>query len=232
VHPARTYPEIAAFVSVISIARVCDFTHGEEKMRRTGILASAIVMVTCTMMACGSDDEDSKGGTGGTSTGGSGGSGASGGTGGSAGGAQTLCQKYGGPGTVETAIGLVVQEIGNDCRINSFFATANLAHVQGCLTIQAQELFQCEGITYAGSDFEGTPCRSMKDAHAGLGIGKGDFDALIDDVVKGLTAAGVESADIQAAAPALLGMESDIVENASATDPTMSSCDGGTGDGG
>ena len=145
--------------------------------------------------------------------------------------AQTLCSKYGGAAGVASAIkDKVIPEIAGDCRINSFFTSltaAGLNHVVECLSIQAQELFSCPGVTYAGSkDSAGVTCRSMALAHANLGISKGDFNALIDDVVAGLTEAGVAQADIQAAAPALLGMEGAIVKNQS-TMPTSNKCDGG-----
>jgi hypothetical protein len=111
----------------------------------------------------------------------------------------------------------------------------SFTHVQDCLTTQVQELFGCEGITYEGSmSSVGGNCRTMAMAHMDLEISKGDFDALIEDVVAGLTAAGVETADIQAAAPALLGMEDDIVEDES-TDPSRGECtdpDAGVGDAG
>lgn len=76
----------------------------------------------------------------------------------------------------------------------------------------------------------------MSEAHANLGISDADFDALIEDVAAGLTEAGVEAADIQAAAPVLLGLKSDIVEDTSGTN-TKATCPasggtGGTGTGG
>lgn len=148
---------------------------------------------------------------------------------GAGGGQQTLCEKYGGAEMVATVVSTnIVGTIAQDCRINVFFTSLSaqgLQHVSECLTIQVQELFGCAGITYAGSmDANGTACRDMVTTHAGLGISKGDFDALIEDAVAGLTDAGVDMADIQAAAPALLGMQGDIVEAPNETMPTQSSC--------
>ncbi len=144
---------------------------------------------------------------------------------------QTLCEKYGGADNVASVVNTyVVPEIAADCRVNTFFTSLTpdgLAHVSECLTIQVQELFGCEGISYAGaSSSGGAACRDMKAAHQGLGISKGDFDALIEDVVAALTKAGVEQADIEAAAPALLGMEADIVEDAAATAASQDMCGG------
>ena len=90
---------------------------------------------------------------------------------------------------------------------------------------QVQELFGCEGVTYAGSHASnGLPCRSMAKAHIGLQISQGDFDALIEDVVSALSAAGVTTEDIGLAAPALLGMQADIVEQPTSV-PALNACE-------
>lgn len=147
----------------------------------------------------------------------------------------SLCAKYGGASVIKGAITQeVIPTIAADCRINGFFAsltTDQLTRLSDCLSIQAQELFGCEGITYAGAQASnGLACRSMTAAHAGLGISGGDFDALIEDVVTGLTAAGVEADDIGAAAPALLGLKGDITATPNNNETTAPMCtdeDGG-----
>ncbi len=172
--------------------------------------------------------------TGGTHTGGttSGGSGGTPGTGGS--GDMSLCAKYGGANNVAKVVQMnVIGAIAGDCRINTFFtslAPDAFKRVNDCLTIQVQELFGCPGITYAGAKASnGLVCRSMVAAHTGLGISTGDFDALIEDTVAGLTAAGVAAADIGAAAPSLLGLKPEIVESAATNTPTRNMCAGGGG---
>jgi hypothetical protein len=127
----------------------------------------------------------------------------------------------------------IIAAFAADCRISTHFTELDpdtFTHVGECLTIQVQELFGCDGIHYAGAESSvGRGCRSMVAAHQGLGISKGDFDALIEDVVTGLSEAGVEVDDINAAAPALLGMQGAIVEEAT-TDNTKAMCvmsDGG-----
>lgn len=184
-----------------------------------------------------------KGGSGGSTAGsvgkgGSGGSTVIGGAGeGGAGGAaptQSLCDKYGGTDAIAQVMSVdVIPAIANDCKINVFFtslSTADFKHVGECLTTQVQELFGCDGVTYGGSkDSSGATCRSMKVAHTGLGISKGDFDALLGDVVAGLTKAGVSASDIAAAAPALLNMESDIEEAPASSTLTQDMCVAGAG---
>jgi hypothetical protein len=148
---------------------------------------------------------------------------------------QTLCAKYGGQPKVAAMIPHMLGAISADCRVNAFFASlpaTTINHIADCMVNQVGNLFQCPGVTYAGStDTQGVACRDMKTAHMGLGISNGDFNALVDDVASGLMTSGVDSADIASAAPALMGMQPDIVENQS-TAPTKGTCDGGTGDGG
>ena len=87
---------------------------------------------------------------------------------------QSLCEKYGGPDSVAMVVQGVVAEIAGDCRVNTFFTSLTadeLGHVGECLTTQVQELFGCEGVTYAGSeDSKGVACRDMKTAHMGMGV--------------------------------------------------------------
>ena len=227
-------------------------------MRALSVAISALLSVAL-IYGCGDDDDDDMSGggasSGATSKGGSGGKGGSSGNGGKtasggetasagadaggAGGAgpqQSLCEKYGGEDNVATVVEMnVIGAIAADCRISAHFTELpadDFTHVVECLTTQVQELFGCEGIIYAGSESStGMPCRSMIEAHAGLGISKGDFDALIEDVVSGLTEAGVEDADIAAAAPALLSLEDAIVEDES-TAETKAACAGGASAGG
>lgn len=141
----------------------------------------------------------------------------------------SLCDKYGGAESVGKVVSdYVVPAIIQDCRINAYFAALSEPGVQRvgeCLSIQVQELFGCTGVTYAGSRASnGLPCRSMAKAHIGLQISQGDFDALIEDVVSALSAAGVTAEDIGLAAPALLGTQEDIVEQPTSA-PALSACE-------
>jgi hypothetical protein len=132
--------------------------------------------------------------------------------------AATLCAKYGGAAGVETAIKqFVIEELATDCDIGLHFTMLpadRLARFGDCLTYQAQELFGCPGVKYAGSKSpNGLPCRDMKSAHAGLGLSQGDFEALLSDIAGGLLKAGVSQHDIQRIAPTLSGYEDQIVES-------------------
>jgi hypothetical protein len=151
--------------------------------------------------------------------------------------AATLCAKYGGAAGVERAIKqYVLAELATDCKVGLHFTMlpANrLARFSDCLSYQAQELFACPGVTYAGSKSpNGLPCRDMKSAHTGLRLSEGDFDAVLADFASGLLKAGVSQADIEAVAPALLGLGPEVVE-APVAAPSMScDADAGVGDAG
>jgi hypothetical protein len=205
-----------------------------QLVAKHGILLAAVVAV---LGGCGDDSSKASGSDGGASGSDAGSKSDAGGT--RDGGAATLCDKYGGTSAVGSVITkFVLPKISGDCRINSFFADLPADHMQrlsDCLSIQAEELFGCAGVKYVGAKASnGFPCRSMKEAHKFLKIGSGDFDALIEDVAAGLAQAGVEQKDISAAAPALVGLESDIVEQPASKQPTMAMCteDGGAADGG
>ena len=98
--------------------------------------------------------------------------------------------------------------VAADPRINGFFAETDLPGLRALLIEQV-----CDATggycTYSGRD--------MKSAHAGLCIGSDDFDALVDDLLKGLDDLGVPysttgAQPIDALLSVLAGMKPDIVE--------------------
>lgn len=198
------------------------------------MLLTGAVLAVGFVLACGDGDPvDSTATSGAFAAGGGSGAGSGESSGGGNGDGETLCEKYGGPDVISTvARENVIGTIAEDCRISAFFTQleeAAFTRVADCLTLQVQELFGCAGVVYAGSlASNGLPCRSMTNAHVGLAISSSDFDALIEDVVAGLGEAGVAEEDIAAAAPALLGLEGDIVEERDG-EPTRTECAGGAG---
>jgi truncated hemoglobin YjbI len=103
-----------------------------------------------------------------------------------------------------------------DARINAFFAKADGTRLATCLVRQVCEA--TGGPCKYGKEIpEAEPgvksaCRSMLDAHSGLGIAKADFDALAGDLVAALDADGVSTADRDAIVGVLGPMCKDIVE--------------------
>jgi hypothetical protein len=141
-----------------------------------------------------------------------------------------LCAKYGGMGSVRQVTARLLANITGDCRIRAFFAGLTGAggqRVQDCLSIQIGELFGCAGVSYAQARADnGLECRDMRTSHIGLGVTAADFAALLEDVGTGLAAAGIDAADIDAAASSLRALAPHIVELPENTAPSRSQCGG------
>jgi len=96
-----------------------------------------------------------------------------------------------------------VANVGADARINQYFAHTDLDHLKMELVNQI-----CQA--------SGGPCKytgkSMKEAHAGMGVTTAAFNALVEDLIKSLNKYKVSS-DAQNTLLGVLGpMKSDIVE--------------------
>lgn len=120
----------------------------------------------------------------------------------------TLYDRLGGKKAITAVVDDFVGNCAGDSRINSFFtATASdksrLAKFKSNLVDQI-----CEAA--------GGPCKykgkSMKEAHAGMGIKEEHFNALVEDLVKSLDKFKVAEADKQTLLSVLGPMKSDIVE--------------------
>ena len=107
----------------------------------------------------------------------------------------------------KTAITAVVEDfVGNvaaDKRINGFFAKADIPHLKMELVDQ---ICQATGgpCKYTGKD--------MKSAHAGMGVGGKDFDALVEDLGKSLVKFKVGKKEQKELVAALAPLKKDIVE--------------------
>jgi hemoglobin len=95
---------------------------------------------------------------------------------------KSLYERLGGKKAIVAVVDDFVNNVGHDKRINHFFAKtvaskARLAH------------FKMELVNFICMA-TGGPCkytgRNMKEAHAGMGITKADFNALVEDLVKTL----------------------------------------------
>lgn len=124
------------------------------------------------------------------------------GSAGTAAGGRTLYERLGGAAAVTAVVGNFLQTVGQDSRINTFFANTNLDNLK---TQVVNQLGQATGgpQKYTGRD--------MKTAHAGLGITMADFNAFVEDLTKTLTAAGVPAQEQQELLSALAPMQADIV---------------------
>jgi hemoglobin len=115
----------------------------------------------------------------------------------------TLYEQLGGKPAIVAVVDDFVGNVAADTRINAFFAHADIPHLKAELVDQI-----CAG--------SGGPCtytgKSMKDAHAGMGISTADFNALVEDLQKSLNKFKVPDKQ-QGELLAVLGpMKGDIVE--------------------
>ena len=119
-----------------------------------------------------------------------------------------LYKNLGGKKAITAVVDDFVGRVAADNRINSFFK-ATAANPKRLATFKKNLVDQiCEAA--------GGPCKykgkDMKTAHAGMGIGSADFDALVEDLVASLDKFQVKEGDKQALLGVLGPMKKDIVE--------------------
>ena len=121
--------------------------------------------------------------------------------------ARTLYDRLGGTTAIATVVDGFVANVAADTRINKHFTrvasdTAAMREFKQKLVDQV-----CQGsggpCTYTGKD--------MKTAHQGMSLTNADFDALVEDLVKALDAAGVQQAEKDELLGILGPMRADIV---------------------
>jgi len=119
-----------------------------------------------------------------------------------------LYRSLGGKKAIAAVVDEFVARVASDNRINGFFKDA-AADPQRLGKFKANLVDQiCEA--------SGGPCKykgkDMKSAHAGMGIGGGDFNALVEDLIGALDKFHVKEADKNAILGVLGPMKGDIVE--------------------
>jgi hemoglobin len=121
---------------------------------------------------------------------------------------KTLYDRLGGKAAITAVVDQFVSNVAADKRINARFAAtaadpARLANFKNNLVNQ---ICQASGgpCTYTG--------KSMKDAHAGMGITTADFNALVEDLVGALNKFKVPDSDQKVLLGVLGPMSKDIVE--------------------
>jgi hemoglobin len=127
--------------------------------------------------------------------------------------AATLYDRLGGVAGIQAKLTQFVGIVMLDNRINGYFLNSTLDGTKfvTCLTLFVGKL------TGGPQEYPNAQlgCRDMKTAHTGLKISKSDFDALAEDMVMALVAAGISSADIAGIAGGLGPLVGDIVEDPS-----------------
>jgi hemoglobin len=120
---------------------------------------------------------------------------------------RSLYDRLGGTTAIASVVDGFVANVAADTRINKFFTrvakdTAAMREFKQKMVDQV-----CQGsggpCTYTGKD--------MKTAHQGMGLTNANFDALVEDLVKALDAAGVQQKEKDDLLAILGPMRADIV---------------------
>jgi hemoglobin len=115
---------------------------------------------------------------------------------------KSLYERLGGIDAIRAVVDDFVGNVAADKRINRFFANTDFIRLKRNLVAQI-----CQGT--------GGPCvytgRGMKDPHAGMGVGGGDFNALVGDLGKSLKKFKVRPREQRELVAILAPMKKDIV---------------------
>lgn len=115
----------------------------------------------------------------------------------------SLYDRLGGVNSITAVVENFRDRVAGDDRINQKFAKTDLVRLRKMLIDQV-----CEAA--------GGPCRytgrSMKEAHAGMGVTSGEFDALVQDLVATLNQFSVGKKEQDDVLAVLGPLEADIVE--------------------
>jgi hemoglobin len=120
---------------------------------------------------------------------------------------KSLYERLGGKKSITAVVDEFVGRVAMDARINHYFA-------QTAADPARMKKFKLN-LVYQICQATGGPCRytgkSMKDAHAGMGITSADFNALVEDLSGALDKFKVKDKEKNELLGALAPMKSDIV---------------------
>jgi hemoglobin len=117
--------------------------------------------------------------------------------------AKSLYERLGGQAAITAVVDSFVARVAADARINKKFARSDVGRVK---TMLVDQICATAGgpCTYSG--------RSMKEAHANMGVTEGEFNALVEDLVTTLKSFNVPDKEQNELLGALGTMKGDIVE--------------------
>lgn len=115
---------------------------------------------------------------------------------------KNLYERLGGQAAITAVVDDFVANVAADRRINGFFAHTDIPRLK---TLLAQQVCAASGgpCVYTGRD--------MKSAHAGMGVGEADFNALVEDLVKSLDKFSVPAREQNELLTTLASLKGDIV---------------------
>jgi hemoglobin len=120
----------------------------------------------------------------------------------------TAYARLGGKAGVVSLVQSFLERVYADTKINGYFLNSSVdqGHLRDCIVKQ---------MIAASGGPDNYDCRTMKEAHGGLGISKQDFEDFTADLTQTLADEGVAEGDMDALVAAVAPMSEDIVEDES-----------------
>jgi hemoglobin len=116
---------------------------------------------------------------------------------------KTLCERLGGTPAVSAVVDSFAGRVLKDDRVNKKFAKSDANRLVINLKGFVGQAAHCPGVKYKG--------KNMKNAHKNMGVTEGEFNALVDDLVKTLNEFNVPEKEKNELLAAIGPTKSDIV---------------------
>jgi hemoglobin len=117
---------------------------------------------------------------------------------------KTLCERLGGTPAIAAVVDSFAGKVLKDERINKKFAKSDAKRLVKNLNGQIGEAAKCPAVKYTG--------KSMKAAHKNMAVTEGEFNALVEDLVKTLDEFKVPEKEKSELLGAIGPAKKDIVE--------------------
>ena len=116
---------------------------------------------------------------------------------------KTLCERLGGTPAVSAVVDSFAGRVLKDDRVNKKFAKSDANRLVTNLKGFVGQAAHCPGVKYKG--------KNMKNAHKNMGVTEGEFNAVVDDLVKTLNEFNVPEKEKNELLAAIGPTKSDIV---------------------
>ena len=119
---------------------------------------------------------------------------------------KTLCERLGGPPAISAVVDNFAGKVLKDDRVNKKFAKSDANRLGTNLKGFVEQAAHCPGVKYRG--------RNMKNTHKNMGVTEGEFNAVVEDLVKTLDELKVPEKEKNELLAALGPTKKDIVAKA------------------
>jgi hemoglobin len=91
---------------------------------------------------------------------------------------KTLCERLGGPPAISAVVDSFASKVLKDDRVNKKFAKSDANRLGTNLKGFVEQAAHCPGVKYKG--------RNMKNTHRNMGVTEGEFNAVVENLIKTL----------------------------------------------